>query len=423
MSFKKTILKSGLRIITVPQEGTKTLTVLVLAATGSKYEAKNISGGSHLLEHMLFKGTEKRPSQLAIFEPLDAVGGIYNAFTGEEYTGFWAKTDSKHQDLALDVISDIYLNSKLEKRELEKEKGVVIEEMNMYYDQPSSYAQNLWDKLLYGDQPAGWGIIGTKESVLGISRGQLKNYISSQYTAKNTVVCLAGDISNNSVVINKIKKYFESIKDAEPFEKLKVKEFQEKPGCIIQERKTDQTHFCLGVRSFDLFSPKKYALEIISAVLGGMMSSRLFIKIREKLGMAYYIHTINSDFTDTGYLVTQAGVDNSRVEKAILAVAEEYKKIATEKVPEKELQKAKDNLIGKMNLHLESSDSQATFYAMQEILEKEILTPKQIQDKISEVSSSEILKVANEIFKPEKLNLSLIGPFNNKEDFIKLLKF
>lgn len=419
--FKETKLKNSLSIITVPQKNATTLTVLVLVGTGSKYEKKEFSGGSHVLEHMLFKGTEKRPDKLKISEPLDAVGGIYNAFTAEEYTGYFAKVDSKHFDLALDIISDIYLNSKLEEKELKKEKGVIIEEINMYYDQPSSYVQNLWDRLLYGDQPAGWGILGTKESVSKISRKQLLNYMKRQYVSSNTIVCLAGNIPETLQAIEAVKKHFKNIENKKPFGKLKVKEFQKKPECLLQERKTDQTHFCLGVRTYDLFSPKKYTLEVISAILGGMMSSRLFIRIREELGMAYYIHTLSNFFTDTGYLVTQAGVDNNRVEKAIAVVLEEYKKMATKKISERELQKAKDNLIGKMSLHLESSDSQAFFYGLQKILERKILTPKQIQDKINKVSSSDILKTAKEVFKPEKLNLALIGPFGQKEKFIKLL--
>jgi predicted Zn-dependent peptidase len=420
--FRKITLKNGFRLILAPQKGTTTLTVLVLSGTGSKYEKKEISGGSHLLEHMLFKGTEKRPNKLDISEPLDAVGGIYNAFTGEEYTGYFAKVDSKHFDLALDIISDIYLNSKLEEKELEKEKGVVIEEINMYYDQPSSWVENLWDKLLYGDQPAGWGIIGTKETVSKISRKQLWDYMKSQYVSQNTVVCLAGNISEPAKAIAAVKRYFKNIENKKSFDKLKVKECQKKPDCLLQERKTDQTHFCLGVRTYDLFSPQKYVLEVLAAILGGMMSSRLFIKIREELGMAYYIHTVSNFFTDTGYLATQAGVDNNRVEKAISVVLKEYKKMAAEEISEKELRKAKDNLIGKMSLQLESSDSQAFFYGLQEILEKKIMTPRQIQEKINKVTSKDILKTAKEIFKPEKLNLALIGPFNKKEEFLKLLK-
>jgi predicted Zn-dependent peptidase len=418
--FKKTTLKNGLKIISVPQKGTQAVTVLVLVGTGSKYEKKEINGISHLLEHLLFKGTKKRPSHISISEPLDRVGGIYNAFTGEDYTGYFAKVDAKHFDLALDVISDIYLNSKLDVKEIEKEKGVIIEEINMYYDHPSSYVQSLWSKVLYGDQPAGWDIAGTKESVSGISRKQLFDYMKTQYTASNTIVCIAGNVSKNAIA--ETKNYFSKITEEEIIKKSEVIEKQKKPELLIKNKETDQTHFCLGVRGYNLFHPDRFVSELLGLILGGMMSSRLFIKIREELSLAYYVRTVVSSDPDAGFLVTQAGVDNTRVEGAIAAVLKEYKNIAENKIPEKELQKAKDHFKGKMALLFEASDAQASFYGAQELLEKKILTSEQIYGKINKTTVNDILRVSKDIFKPEKLNLALIGPFKNKEKFEKLLK-
>jgi len=246
--FKKTTLKNGLRIITVPQKNAQAVTVLILVGTGSKYENQKINGISHFLEHLLFKGTEKRPTQTAISEPLDSVGGIYNAFTGEEYTGFFAKVEARHFNLALDVLSDICLNSKLKPEDVEKERGVIIEEINMYYDHPSSYVQNLWTKVLYGDQPAGWDIAGTKETVSKISRDDLVNYMKSQYTSSNTLICVAGRIDDEKKITEEVEKYFEKVEVEKHLDKLKVIEKQIKPEIILQKRETDQTHFCLGVR-------------------------------------------------------------------------------------------------------------------------------------------------------------------------------
>jgi len=441
--FKKTILKNGLRIITVPQKSTQAVTVLVLAATGSKYERKKINGISHLLEHMLFKGTKKRPDKIAISEPLDRVGGNYNAFTGEEYTGYFAKVDSGHFDLALDIISDIYLNSKLDPKELEREKMVVIEEINMYYDQPAVYVQSLWDKILYGDQPAGRDITGTKKGVLSISRKQLIDYMKTQYNASNTLVCVAGNIPDSSRAIDKIKKYFSGIKNKKSIKKPPVVdasvkastelssilsnnrriEKQRKPKFLLKEKKTGQTHFCLGVRGYNLFHPQRYSQEILALILGGMMSSRLFIKIREELGLAYYIRTGISSDPDVGSLVTHSGVDNSKAEKAISAIMKEYKNISQEKISLKELEKAKDHFKGKISLALETSDANASFYGGQEIVERKILTPKEICAKINKVTTNDVLRTAQDIFRPEKLNLALIGPFKNKEKFQRLLKF
>ncbi len=416
--FKKTTLRNGLTIIQVPKKNSQTVTVLVLAGTGSKYEEKRINGISHLLEHLTFKGTKKRPNKLLISEPLDRVGGVYNAFTGQEYTGYFAKVAKKHFDLALDTISDIYLNSVFKQAEIEKEKNVILEEIKMYFDHPSSHVQNLWLELLYKDQPAGRLISGTKESVLNIKRKDILDYFNTQYTAKNTVVVVAGNFNKAE---EKVKKHFAKIKNTPSLKKEKTLENQKKPEVLCHFRKTDQTHLCLGVRAWDIFHPKKYSLEIIAALLGGMMSSRLFLKVRENLGLAYYIHTDFSKDTDTGYLVSQAGVDNNKVEKAISVILKEYKNLTQKKVSNKELEKAKENLKGSLILGLETSNSQAIFYGTQEIIKREILTSKQICAKIDSVSSEDILKAAKEIFKPENLNLSLIGPFK-KNKFNKILK-
>jgi len=419
--FKKITLKNGLRILTIPERNTQAVTVLVLVATGSKYERKEINGISHFLEHMLFKGTKKRPSPIAVSEALDKVGGIYTAFTWQEWTGYFAKVDSSHLDLALDWVSDIYLNPLLPEQEIPKEKGVIIEEINMYYDNPINYLSILWPKLLYGDQPAGWDMGGTKESVVRISRQDLKDYLKNQYVANNTLVCLAGKINQSNVIL-KIKRYFAEMRTGQSLKKPKVIEKQTEPQVLIETRKTDQTHLCLGVRAYNLFHPQRYALELLGMILGGMMSSRLYIAIREKLGIAYYINTEVSTDTDTGFLVSHAGIDNKKIDLGISTILQEYKKISQNKVSKAELKKVKDCFKGKMALLLETSDAQASFYGLQEILEKRILTPEEIFKKIDKVSENDIIKVAKDIFRPEKLNLALIGPFKDKERFQKLLK-
>ena len=419
--FKKTQLSNGLRIITIPQKGTRAVTVLVLVRTGSKYETKEINGISHFLEHVFFKGTKKRPNTLQIAETLDRVGGIYNAFTSKEFTGYWAKVDSKHLGLALDWVSDILLNSKFEKKELEKEKKVVMEEMNMYLDTPMSYIHDLWEKLLYGDQPAGWMTIGEKETIAKLKRKQVLNYLKIHYVAENIIVCVAGNMERKSAE-RKIKKYFQKIKIGKPKPKLRVSEKQGRPQSLVHFKKTDQTHFCLGVRTYDLFHPSKYAQAVLATILGGNMSSRLFISVRERAGLAYYIRTLVENATDTGYLITQAGVDNQNVEKAISLILREYKSFKDKKVKDEELKKAKDFLKGNLILSLESSDAKATFYAGQELLEGKILTLKEKLKKIDEVSAKEIQKLSKEIFLPHKLNLALIGPFKEKKHFEKLLK-
>src|SRR3989338_829946 len=421
--FHKTTLKNGLRIITVPQNNTETVTVLVLAGTGSKYETREMSGISHFLEHLFFKGTKKQPTPLILAETLDKVGGIYNAFTSDECTGYFAKVEASHFELALDWVSDILLNSLFPEKEIEKEKGVIIEEINMIYDHPMNYVNTLWTKLLYGDQPAGWYIAGKKETVSKITRQDIVDYTDNHYTASNTVVCIAGKI-NELEGLAKTKKYFSKINNKQSLAKLKVIEDQDKPECLIHYKKTDQSHFCLGVRGYNLFHPQKYSQELLAIILGagGMMSNRLFTEVREKLGLAYYIRTEADANNDIGFLVTNAGVDNTRVEKSISTILKEYKKISQTKVPASELKKAKDNIKGKMAIYLETSDAQSNFYGLQEILERKIMTPQELFREIDKVSQNDILKVAKDIFQPEKLNLTLIGPFKDKDQFQKLLK-
>jgi len=422
-NYKKTTLDSGLRVITIPIENANSVTVLVLVGTGSKYETKDINGISHFLEHMFFKGTLKRPTTLSISETLDSVGGEYNAFTSKEVTGFWAKVDKKHADIALDWISDIFLNSQFDEKEMEREKGVIIEEVNMYLDTPTAYIGDLWEGLLYGDQPAGWRVIGEKENILGFTKEQVINYYKSHYSSSNVIVCMAGGMKSEEME-EKVKTYFANIEKNSEGIKLKVKEEQSTPNVLLHYKKTDQTHFCLGVRAYDLFDERRYALALLSIILGGNMSSRLFIKVRERNGLAYSIHTSVDNATDVGYLVTQAGIDHKNLEKSIELILEEYKDLKNNLITEKELQKAKDYLKGTTSLSLDSSDNQASFYGIQELLEKNILTPEEKFIKIDKVSVNDIKKIAEDIFLPEKLNLAIIGPYEEKDSdrLKKLLK-
>jgi predicted Zn-dependent peptidase len=419
--FKKITLKNGLRILFVPASNLESLTILVLVKCGSKYERKEISGISHFLEHLFFKGTKKRPTPLKVAEPLDRIGGIYNAFTSEDYTGYFAKVKSSYFNEALDWVSDIYLNSTLPEEEIEKERGVIIEEINMYHDHPMSHIFTLWKKVLYGDQPAGWDIAGTKESVLSIKRKDLISYRDSHYLASNTLICVVGNFSPKKI-LPKIERAFFKIKTGSPISKLPVIENQKKPQVILEYRKTDQAHLCLGVRTFNLFHPQRYSLEVLSTVLGGMMSSRLFSEIRIKRGLAYYIKTESVLDPDTGFLVTSAGIKNEKVEEAISLILKEYKKVKEKKISLNEIKKAKDNLKGKLALLLETSDSQASFFAFQELLEEKILTPEQVFKAIDKVDAKKVLECAREIFRPEKLNLAIIGPFEKKEKFEKILE-
>ncbi len=418
--FKKTTLKNGLRILTIPYNDTKAMAVFVLVGTGSKYETKTQSGISHFLEHMFFKGTKKRPTPLEIMETIDRVGGMFNAFTGEDYTGYFVKVESEHGDLAIDIVADIFLNSLLPEKEIEKEKGVVIEEYNIYHDNPMRRADTLWKQLLYGDQPAGWDIVGTKETILGLKRQDLLAYTKNQYVPSNTVVCVAGNM-NQQKVIAQATRLFGGMKDAAFKQKPNVVERQTKPEVLCEFKETDQTRIILGVRGYDLFHPMRYAQEVLATILGGMASSRLFHEVREKLGLAYDIRTASETDPDAGFLETSAGVPHKSCDLAIQTILKEYKKIAAIKVLPKELQKAKDHLKGTTALSLEPSEVKATFYGMQELLEKHSITPEQLHAKIKAVTAAQVQKVAQALFVPQNLNLVVVGPFKDEALFEKLL--
>ncbi|OIO47333.1 MAG: hypothetical protein AUJ32_03285 [Parcubacteria group bacterium CG1_02_40_82] len=420
--FRKYTLPNGLRIILAPMEGAQSVTVLVLVGTGSKYETKEINGISHFLEHMFFKGTRKRPTTLEISSVLDEVGGAYNAFTDKEYTGYWAKVDAAHGELALDWVSDIFLNSKIEAEEIEREKGVITEEINMYLDTPMIFIGEVWDKLLYGDQPAGWMVSGEKEIIAKLKREQFIKYLEKQYVAKNAILILAGNGATVKKIVIKARDYFGRAKKGDFLNKQKVIEKQRQAGLSVHFKETDQTHLVLGCRGFNLFDKKRYAAILLSTILGGFMSSRLFTEVREHRGLAYYIRANNVSLTDSGYLISNAGVDNKRVEDAIKVILDEFKKTKEQKIPEKEIQKAKDHIRGATLLSLESSDEVASFLGGQEVLKKEILLPEEFFKKIEKITAADLQRVAREIFRPEKLNLALIGPFKEKERFEKLLK-
>lgn len=423
MSFyHKHTLPNNLRILTIPLSNTKTATILVLVRVGSKNEKKRISGISHFLEHMFFKGTKKRPTAFDIAKIFDEIGGEYNAFTSQEYTGFYAKVDHRHFAIALDALSDTLLNSKFAKADLERERGVIIEEINMYQDAPMEYVSTLWHKVLYKDQPAGWDIAGTKETVLKISRSDLIAYYRKYYNPNNIIICAAGNLPKKDLIKNLERNFcYKNIKSKIRYPM--VREHQKKPQILLQYKKTDQTHLILGVRGYDMFHKDRFAIKLLSIILGGGMSSRLFTEIREKRGLAYYVYTKAESDTDTGYLASGAGLDNKKVDSAIKIILDEYCKISKITVSAKELEKAKEYLRGKMTLNLESSDEWANFIAAQELLRGHVLSLEEISAKLEEITQDDIQRVARDIFQNKKLNLAIIGPFRDESRFTKILGF
>ncbi|MFA6048034.1 MAG: pitrilysin family protein [Parcubacteria group bacterium] len=422
MKHKKTTLKNGLRLITIPMSGgTQTVTVIVMVGVGSRYEKDIEAGISHFIEHMFFKGTEKRPTTLDISTELDSVGGEFNAFTGKDRTAYYVKVDARHLDRALDVVADMYLNSKLEEKEINKERGTILQELNMYEDTPTANVGDTFENLMYGKNPLGREIIGYKYTLLKMKRKDLVDYMGRFYMANDTVITIAGKF-NEKATIKKIKKYFGEMGKGEKPRIVKFKDTQKEPQVKIKFKKTDQTHFILGTRAYDIFSPHRFALSLLSIILGGNMSSRLFVEIREKRGLAYYVRSTVESHHDTGYLSVQAGVEHKNLDLAISTIVKEFKKMAKFGVSEKELQRAKDYVKGKTVMGMEESDEVAMFFAGQETMKKEIMTTEEIFKHFDRVKTSDILRVAKDIFKNNKYNLAVIGPHSNGGKFKKLLE-
>jgi predicted Zn-dependent peptidase len=418
MKIKK--LENNMPVILAPIQGTKTTTVLVIVKTGSKYENKNNNGISHFLEHMFFKGTKKRPTTFSISSELDAIGADFNAFTGKECTGYWIKTTEEKTNIALDMISDMFLNSKFSSQEINREKGVILEELNMYEDNPMMKIDDVFESCLYGNTPAGWDTIGTKKNITNFTRKDFIDYYKKQYTANNTTIIIAGKIKKN--ITKDINIFFKKINKGENQKRDDVIENQKLSKVKISYKKTDQVVFSLGVRTFPANSKEEFPLKILSILLGGSMSSRLFIEVRERRGLGYYVKTNNQSYTDCGYMTTQAGVTKSRIKEAIKVILEEYKKTTQKIVSQKELNKIKDLIIGKITLQLESSDNVASWYGQQIIYKDDLTSPEEFIKKIKKVTSQDIKKIARKIFVEKNLNLAIIGPFKDEKIFQKLLK-
>ncbi len=409
LPYKKIVFQNGLRLLLVPQEGAKTITVLVLVEAGSKYETKELNGLSHFLEHMCFKGTKKRPKSLDISSEFDQIGAEYNAFTAQEMTGYFAKAQAKHLESISDLISDLYLNPVFDLQEIDRERGVIIEEINMYEDLPQRRVQELFISLLYKDQPAGWDIAGRKEVIGKLNRDDFLKYRSDHYVASATLVVVAGAF-DESEIVKIIEDRFAGIATDFKKTKLAIKEHQKKPEILSKPKKTDQTHLVLGVRAYNIFDERRTTLRVLADILGGGMSSRLFQKIRGEMGAAYYIDASSELFTDHGFLAISAGIDHKKIEAVVTSIIEELERIKKEKVSDKELNRVKDHLIGGLILNIETSDELASFYGGQEIITKKILTPEEIFKEINQVDQKDIITIANDIFINEKLNLAVIGP-------------
>ena len=423
MQFDTWKTKNGLRVVHAPLPDNDTVTVLALCKTGSKYEEDRIAGISHFLEHLFFKGTEKRPTAQDVSEALDSVGGEFNAFTGKEYTGYYAKVADRHKELAVDVIGDIILNSQFDKRELNRERGVIKEEMRMYQDSPMQYVPDLLEGLLYEGQASGRLIIGTDETIMGVQREDFVQYMADQYVTDNMAVVISGNVTKKDAKAL-VEEHFGGLPKGEA--KLKMFETtqdQKEPGLLLHYKDTDQAHLALAFRGVPQKHKDREAFTVLAAVLGGGMSSRLFDTIREKMGLAYYVRAEADAMTDLGYLAIRAGVEVSRFDDVIIAILKECEKVIDEESPAKELKKAKEYLKGRSQLGLEKSDEIAFFAGEQTILHDEIESLEDKFKRIDKVTAEDIQRIAKDTFVNEKMNLAVIGPYRDPAPVLSVLTF
>lgn len=423
MQFQRNLLDNGLRVITIPMPSFESATVLVMVGAGSRYETKKNNGISHFLEHMAFKGTKKRPTALDISTLIDGIGGEFNAFTGKETTGFYVKSAVNRAEVAMDVLSDMLQNSLLDQKEIEKEKGVILEEINLYEDTPVRKIGDIYEQLLYGDTPMGWDTAGEKDIVKAINRSDFISYMESLYSANNITVIVAGGIDPEKTLAH-VGKYFNGMKRFDIKGYSKVVENQKKPAVLLKHKKTEQSHLALGVRTVPLGHKDQYPLAVLAAILGGGMSSRLFHEVREKRGLAYYVRSISDHYVDCGSLSTTAGVDSKRIDEAIKVIVEGYQKLALDgNLTNDEFKKAKEYIKGHFVLELEDSRSVAIFYASQELLEEKIDNPEEVLAKIDKVTIEEVEEVGKKYFKENALNLAIIGDFEDGQRFENLLRY
>jgi predicted Zn-dependent peptidase len=391
-----------------------------MLSAGSRYETPETNGIAHFAEHMFFKGTERRPTARDIGTEIDGIGGEFNAFTGKEYTGYYVRCAAEHRRLALDVLVDMLRHSKFEPEEIDREKGVIVEEMNMYFDTPRDYIGGVYDSLLYGDQPLGWDIIGRKETVRAANRDTFTDYIDRWYKPERMVVGFGGKIDGE--VRADVEELLGDLGPASTGAPPPVElSGNGGPRVKLHTKESDQAHLTLGVRSYPLVHPDRYPLQILATVLGTGMSSRLFTEVRERRGLAYYVFAANHSYTDAGSLYSQAGVDIARADEAVTTIVGELKRIADEAVPSDELEKAKNVAKGRFVLQLESPHALIMFGLRREVLEGGATEPEEVIAGIEAVTAEDVQRVAQDVIGSQGLNLALIGPFDDPERFEKLL--
>jgi predicted Zn-dependent peptidase len=426
MMLSKFKLKNGIEVLTIPYRGTSAATVLVLVKVGSRYEQHKTLGLSHYLEHMMFKGTERRPNTLDIAKELDGVGAEYNAFTAKDHTGYYVKTAAEHIPRALDVVSDILFHSLLKEEEINRERSVIVEELNMYEDNPMMIAEEIFEELLFSGNSLGWRIGGTKETVAHVRRKDIVAHWKQWYTPTNIVVVLAGRYAPSDIL--KLKERFGSHERSEKSRlhhgrwKPWVRPKLVKPEVALKFKETEQAQIVMGVPAFRLKDKRNPALAVLSTLWGGTMSSRLFSQVRERRGLAYFIRSAGAAYEDAGALTVQAGLQRERLDEAISVIRQEMKNLWEDAVSDDEVKRSQEHIAGKIALDFEDSETIAAWYGRQYLLTGQLKSPQQKLREIRAVRPPHVVALAKQLFSRVPLRLIVIGPYRNPEHFQRLLR-
>jgi predicted Zn-dependent peptidase len=397
----------------------QSVSCFVMLAAGSRYETAESNGIAHFAEHMFFKGTEKRPTARDISTEVDSIGGEFNAFTGKEITGYYVRCAGESRDIALDVLVDMLRHSRFDPEEIEREKGVIGEEMNMYFDTPRDYVSGVYDDLLYGDHPLGWDILGRKETIQAATRDTFMSYLDQWYTAERMVIGVAGAVGEG--LDEKLVELLGDLPAGGGGAPVPVAPLRNGTRVKLHTKQSDQAHICLGFRTHEIGHPDRYVVELLRVVLGGGMSSRLFTEVRERRGLAYYVLAMLQGYADTGSLLTQAGVDIKRIDEAVTTIVGELHGMAAEPVPAHELEKARAYAKGRFVLSLESPQGVNRFGLLREVLENAHPDPTEVIAGLEAVTAEDVQRVAQELIADEALRLAVIGPFDDAERFEALL--
>ncbi|MBM4445757.1 MAG: insulinase family protein [Chloroflexi bacterium] len=417
---EKVTLDNGLRLLTSEMPHTRSVSVVFFIGAGSCYETDTEAGISHFIEHICFKGTEKRHSSKEISEAIESVGGMINGGTDKELTTFWCRVTSEHFLLALDILIDLLRHSRFDATDIDRERQIIIEEINMSLDSPRQRVAMLIDELLWPGEPLGRDIAGSKETVASLTRQQMLDFFSAHYLPNTTVVAVAGDIEQKQVH-DAVSQTLGEWKPNKVLTGFPYKGNQEMPRLQIEFREIEQAHLCLGVPGLSFFHADRYAVDLLSTILGEGMSSRLFNEIREQQGLAYDIHSYTDHFADSGAVVIHAGVDPSRTEDALKAIIDQVAKLK-EQISESEINKAKEIAKGRLLLGLENSRNVAAWLGAQELLTNRILTADEVISLVEAVTIEDLKRVAQQLLTSEKLNLAIVGPVKEEKPLAKLLK-